>query len=188
MMHLYKILKNLWLLCLILVFAAGCNPLKDIDWSKKQEPDGKERARKNVREGKGFSMGIGKGTKGTNFQFASSNPMWRSTLDVLNFITIATVDYAGGLIITDWYSENNNNEAIKITVRFLSDEIRSDGLDVMLHKKTCDQNNNCNISKINNDVILEIKDAILKKAATLDAQDSKTAKENTPKKKWGGNK
>jgi len=58
----------------------------------------------------------------------------------------------------------------------------------MLHKKTCDQNNNCNISKINNDVILEIKDAILKKAATLDAQDSKTAKENRPKKKWGGNK
>ena len=55
----------------------------------------------------------------------------------------------------------------------------------MLHKKTCDQNNNCNISKINNDVILEIKDAILKKAATLDAQDSKTAKENRPKKKMG---
>ena len=114
--------------------------------------------------------------------------LFRSALDVLDFITLSSVDYAGGLIITDWYSENNNNEAIKITVRFLSNEIRADGLDIILHKKICDQKNNCTISKIDNKIIFEIKDTIIRKAAILDAQDSKTAKESRPKKKWGGNK
>ena len=89
-------------------------------------------------------MGIGKsGSKDTNFLFASSNPMWRASLDTIDFITLANVDYAGGLIITDWYSEGNSNEAIKITLRFLSNEIRADGLDIILHKKTCKNNSNC---------------------------------------------
>ena len=184
-MYLFKIIKNLTLFFIILIVINGCGPIKKPDWSKPSEPDGKARARKNVEEGRGFSMGIGNKNKGTNFQFASSNPMWRSTLDVLDFITLANVDYAGGLIITDWYSENNNNEAIKITIRFLSDEIRSDGLDVILHKRICDQKNNCNTSKINSEVIFEIKDAILRGAAILDDEDQKSAKKNRPKKKWG---
>jgi len=186
-MNLFKFFRNLILFATMMIFVNGCGPIKKPDWSKPSEPDGKERARKNAQEGKGFSLG-GKSNKGTNFEFASSNPMWRSALDVLDFITLSSVDYAGGLIITDWYSENNNNEAIKITVRFLSNEIRADGLDIILHKKICDQKNNCTISKIDNKIIFEIKDTIIRKAAILDAQDSKTAKESRPKKKWGGNK
>ena len=193
-MYFYKTLKNLTLLALFTIFITGCGPIKKPDWSKTLEgktlePDGKKRARKNVEEGKGFSMGIGSGNKkGGNFQFASSNPMWRSTLEVLNFITLSNVDYAGGLIITDWYSEENNNEAIKITIQFLSDEIRVDGLDVTLHKKICDNNNNCSITKINDDVIFEIKDTILRKAAIMNSENIKSAKKKRPKKKWGGDK
>ena len=67
--------------------------------------------------------------------FASSNELWRASIETLSFITLSSADYAGGIIITDWYSENNNNQAIKITIRFLSNEIRSDGIEVLLHKK-----------------------------------------------------
>ena len=66
--------------------------------------------------------------------------MWRASLETLDFLPLTTVDYSGGMIITDWYSENNNNnESIKITVRFLSNEIRSDSLKLIVHKKNCNQ-------------------------------------------------
>ncbi len=140
----------------------GC---KKIDWSEDAVFSGKERARKNVEEGRGFKFG-GDDDEG-KFGFASSNELWRASIETLNFITLTSVDYAGGIIITDWYSENNNSEAIKITIRFLSHEIRSDGLEVLLHKRICDTNNNCVINKIDNTLSFEIKDTILKKAAVM---------------------
>jgi hypothetical protein len=38
---------------------------------------------------------------------ASSNPMWRASLEILDFLPLTTVDYSGGVIITDWYNEYN---------------------------------------------------------------------------------
>ncbi len=180
-MFFYNILKSFCLLVVILIFFDGC---AKPDWSKTAEPDGKKRARNNVEEGRGFSLGIGGNKKGGDFLFASANPMWRASLETLNFLTLASVDYAGGLIITDWYSEGNTNEAIKITIRFLSNEIRADGIDVTLHKKICNDNN-CTVNKIESDLIFEIKDTILRKAATLNTQTKKNARKNKPKKKWG---
>ena len=55
----------------------------------------------------------------TNYEFSTSNPMWRASLEVLDFLPLATVDYSGGVIISDWYTDNDPNEALKITVRFL---------------------------------------------------------------------
>ena len=102
-------LSKLISLFFISLLLSGCADLLNPDWSKKAEPDGKKRARENVEKGKGISMLYG-GKKGTNFQFASSNPLWRASLDTLDFMVLSTVDYAGGLIISDWYSENNPNE------------------------------------------------------------------------------
>ena len=185
MMHFSKIYSKIWFFIATFLILTNCAALKP-DWSKTAEPDGKKRARKNVEEGRGFSVGgIGGSNKNTNFLFASSNPMWRASLDTIDFITLANVDYAGGLIITDWYSEGNSNEAIKITLRFLSNEIRADGLDVILHKKTCKNNTNCTINKIDSNLSLEIKDSILRKAAVLKEEDKKSSKEKRPKKKWG---
>jgi hypothetical protein len=110
---------KLIILFFISLSLTGCADLLNPDWSKTAEPDGKKRARENVEKGKGISMLYG-GKKGTNFQFASSNPLWRASLDTLDFMVLSTVDYAGGLIISDWYSENNPNESIKITVRFFN--------------------------------------------------------------------
>ncbi len=142
-------------------------------------PDGaKAKARKNVEEGRGVGLGgLIKGG-GTNYEFSTSNPIWRASLETLDFLPMSTVDYSGGIIITDWYSENNSsNESIKITIRFLSNEIRSDSVKVQVHKKTCQQSTNCVVNLLKNSLIQnELQSTILKKAALLDKQDKSKKK------------
>ena len=156
-----------------------------IDWDEEAIADGTKRARKNVEEGRGFKIGPkGDSSGGGTFSFASSNELWRASIETLSFITLSSADYAGGIIITDWYSEDNNNQALKITIRFLSNEIRSDGIQVLLHKKICNTNNSCTINKINNTLSFEIKDTILRKAALMKKKnDVKIKKRRKSKKK-----
>ena len=135
-----------------------------------------DRVKKNLEEGKGLRLNLGNNNKGGNFQFASSNPLWRATLEKLDFIPLANVDYAGGVIITDWYGDVGSDEEIKVAVRFLTNEIRSDALDVTIYKKKCTSINKCRTSKIKNNTNNEIKASILKRAAILE-------KEAKPKKK-----
>ncbi len=174
---LYKYFKNIAFLALILIFLNSCgvNPLKRAD---PIEPDARKRARKNVEEGRGIGQGMFGGKGKTNFEFATSNPLWRATLDTLDFMVISSVDYAGGLIISDWYSDNNPDEAIKITVRFLANEVRVDSLKITVHKRDC-KNSSCLVKKIDTDLNTEIRGKILKKAAAL----TKATKENRKKRK-----
>ena len=132
-----------------------------------------------MEEGRGFRLGkIGK-NKGGDFQFATSNPLWRAALEKLDFAPLNNVDYAGGIIVTDWFSDGKTNEQIKITIRFLTNEIRSDAVDVIIHKKNCDSKNNCKINKIENILNNEIKFAILKKAAQIKNDDLAKKKEDS---------
>ena len=118
-----------------------------------------------------------KGGAGTNYQFASSNPMWRATLEILDFLPLANVDYSGGIITTDWYNEGTSlDESIKITVRFLTNEIRSDGLRIIVHKKRCNIDQNCKITKISSTLEQELQVAILKKAILFEKEFNKTKK------------
>ena len=152
----------------------GCQKLKDfhkpVDLRKTPlDPD--ERARRNIEEGRGISIGsIGK--RKTTYEFSTSNPMWRASLETLDFLPLITVDYSGGVIITDWYSDNSSSDSIKITVRFLSNEIRSDSLKIILHKKSCDKNMNCKTNIINTSTIKdELRSTILRKASLLEKTD-----------------
>ena len=129
-----------------------------------------DRVKKNLEEGKGLRLNLGNNNKGGNFQFASSNPLWRATLEKLDFIPLANVDYAGGVIITDWYGDVGSDEEIKVAVRFLTNEIRSDALDVTIYKKKCTSINKCRTSKIKNNTNNEIKASILKRAAILEKE------------------
>ena len=156
------------------------NGCKKIKWEE-FEGDGKKRARKNVEEGKGitgtgglFKSGRSKG--GGSFEFASSNELWRATLDTLDFMSFSNVDYSGGLIITDWYSESENDQSIKITVRFLTNEIRSDGIRIIVHKKRCNVDQNCKITKITSAIEQELQVAILKKAILFEKEGKKNKK------------
>ena len=160
--------KNILILLsiLILLTQTGCEALKPKKVSAKDfPPDPRKRVEKNINEGKGFRL-MGSSQKGTNYEFASANPLWRATLDTLDFMPLASANYSGGIVITDWYSENNSpNESVKISVRFLTNEIRSDALDINVYLKKCSENsNNCSISKNNNDLVADLNLSILKKA------------------------
>ena len=133
----------------------------------------KEKRVKNITEGRGASINNILRNRGkTNYEFSSSNPMWRASLETLDFLPLTTVDYSGGVIITDWYSEDNNKESIKISVRFLSNEIRSDSIKIIVHKKVCSKDMNCNINLMSSNLIKdELRATILRKASLIQKSD-----------------
>tara|TARA_B100000965_G_scaffold333541_1_gene298463 strand:- start:352 stop:921 length:570 start_codon:yes stop_codon:yes gene_type:complete len=141
--------------------------------ARKTSPNPKERVKKNLEEGRGFRINdaIGKGGN-TNFEFASSNELWRASLDILDFMPLTSANYSGGVIITDWYSEQGKtNESIKITIRFLSNEIRSNALDVNIFYKKCVTINNCEINKQEGQLKKELTKKILAKATIYQKQN-----------------
>ena len=162
---------------IVLGITSSCGIWDPAD-ARKVSPNAQERVKKNLEEGKGISIkGLTSGGKGTTYQFASSNPMWRAALEILDFLPLANVDYSGGIITTDWYNEGTaSDESIKITVRFLTNEIRSDGIRVIVHKKRCDINQNCVVKKISSTLEQELQVAILKKAVIFEKEFSKSKK------------
>ena len=162
----------------ILSFLNSCGIYQPSD-ARVVSPNSKERVKKNLEEGKGMSIGkmMDGGRGGTSYQFASSNPMWRATLEILDFLPLSNVDYSGGIIITDWYNEGTSlDESIKITIRFLTNEIRSDGLRIIVHKKRCSIDQNCQITKISSALEEELQVAILKKAILYEKEYNKNKK------------
>jgi len=173
--------KKLLFISTIIIFFTflySCGIYQPSD-ARKVSPNSKERVKKNLEEGKGISLGkiMNEGRGGTSYQFASSNPMWRATLEILDFLPLSNVDYSGGIITTDWYNEGTSlDESIKITVRFLTNEIRSDGLRIIVHKKRCNIEQNCKISKITSAIEEELQVAILKKAILFEKEFNKKKK------------
>ena len=161
----------------IFSFLSSCGIWDPAD-ARKVSPNAAERVKKNLEEGKGISFGkLMDGGSGTTYQFASSNPMGRATLEILDFLPLANVDYSGGIITTDWYNEGTSlDESIKITVRFLTNEIRSDGLKIIVHKKRCNVQQNCKITKISSTLEYELQVAILKKAILFEKEFNKNKK------------
>jgi hypothetical protein len=152
----------------VFIFSVGCNK-KNADMDNKKPMSAKEKRRQNIEQGKGASLGsiIGKARGGTNYEFSSSNPMWRASLETLDFLPLATVDYSGGVIITDWYSDSNSSkESLKITIRFLSNEIRSDSIKIIIHKRNCVSSENCTTNLLpDNQIKNELRATILRKAS-----------------------
>jgi hypothetical protein len=167
--------SKLIILLVLTLHVSGCKGLfKKVDM-RERPVNMQERARQNVEQGKGVSINKILNRRGnTNFQFSSSNPLWRASLEILDFLPMTTVDYAGGMIISDWYSDNtgNSNESIKITIRFLSNEVRSDSLKVIAHKKTCKAISSCNTTILENSAIgQELITSIVRKAALIEKAD-----------------
>ncbi len=173
---MFNFTKSIKILLIFSFFLTSCGN-KSGDF-RKTPVNAQERARKNVEEGRGVSLGNILGKSGTNFEFSTSNPMWRASLEILDFIPMTTVDYAGGMIISDWYSDNNqSSESIKITLRFLNNEVRSDSLKVIVHKKACASNQSCKITLLKNSKIdEELKSTILREAALLEQRDKSKKK------------
>tara|TARA_B100001123_G_C15081565_1_gene935874 strand:- start:166 stop:690 length:525 start_codon:yes stop_codon:yes gene_type:complete len=164
----------------LFISSCGMGKIWDPADARKVPANVNERVKKNLEEGKGFSIKKiqQEGAKGgTTYQFASSNPMWRATLDILDFLPLANVDYSGGIITTDWYNEGtSSDESIKITVRFLTNEVRSDGLKIVIHKKRCNTQQKCAVKKISSALEHELRVAILKKAVLFEKEAKKGKK------------
>ena len=165
----------------IMLLQTACGPFKykPVD-AREVPPDPKDRVKKNIEEGRGFRIMGGSFGK-TTFDFASSNPLWRASLDILDFMPLTNANYSGGIIISDWYNEQGNqNEFIKISVRFLTNEIRSDALDIKIFLKQCADNGiNCTINRNNDELVAKLKSNILKKAARYEKEAiDKNKKEN----------
>ena len=182
-MKIKKFISILLILLVVPIFFTSCQKLKDFhdppDLSKEPlDPD--KRAQRNINEGRGINLG-GIANRKTTYEFSTANPMWRASLEVLDFIPLTTVDYSGGMIITDWYSETDgtSNESLKITVRFLSNEIRADSLKIVVHKKRCSANNSCKMSLLPADsqIKSELRSVILRKASLIE-KASKGKKSN----------
>ena len=145
-------------------------------------PRAQDKVKKNLEEGRGFTLMGGDKRGSTNYQFASSNPMWRATLEILDFLPLSNVDYSGGIVSTDWYNEGTaSDESIKITVRFLTNEIRADGIKVIVHKKKCNIKQKCTVKKITSALENELQVAILKKAALFEREYINKNKRKRPK-------
>ncbi len=177
-------LKNIKILVLLTIFLPFLNSCGTGVDAKQFPPDPKERVRKNLEEGRGFTVmgGIKNRGKSGEFDFASSNELWRASLDTIDFMPLVSANYSGGIIITDWYSSGSNmNESIKISIRFLTNEVRSDALDIKVFYKNCGQNDSCQISERKGSLVAELNKKILSRAAVY-AKENK----NKSKKKYTG--
>ena len=164
-----KFSKILVFICILPFLLNSCANRGD---ARKSPPDPKERVKRNLEQGKGFRlMDTVKKRGSTNFEFASSNELWRASLDVIDFMPLSSVNYSGGIIISDWYSsDENSNESVKISIRFLTNEIRSDALDIKVFRKICKINNKCKTTQGSNEIITELKKKILKTAKIYEDQ------------------
>ena len=159
----------------IAVFAlTSCKTIENLPGGDAREisPDPKERVKKNLEEGRGFRLdNLGKSGKGGDFMFASANELWRASLDTLDFMPLSSVNYSGGIIITDWYSDGNNlDESVKISIRFLTNEVRADALDIKVFYKKCNQVASCKVSQEMGSLSAELKKQILSKATIYKKQ------------------
>ena len=168
-----KFIKLIGIFIITLITLNSCNGKLPGADARKFPADPKKRIEQNIKDGKSFRIFDAVGnSKGGTFDFASSNELWRASLDVIDFMPLSSVNYSGGIIITDWYSDKNNqNESIKISIRFLTNEIRSDALDIKIFTRKCKNNfMNCNVIETNKVLITELKKEILKKAALYESQ------------------
>ena len=170
-----NIFKHLLIVISCALILSSCENSGD---ARKIPPNAKDRVKKNIEEGRGFRLGsLGGNKKVGDFDFASSNELWRASLDSLDFMPLALANYSGGILVTDWYNDGSSeNESVKISVRFLSNEIRSDSLAIKVFYKKCSINENCVVTDRSDSLSMQLSKKILTKAAIY-------KKENKSKKK-----
>ena len=177
-----KFIKTLLFLSIGLFVLSACGGGD----ARKYPTDPAKRVKKNLEEGRGFRLNETFKGKSTTYEFASSNELWRASLDTIDFMPLASVNYSGGIIVTDWYStDQTSNESIKISIRFLTNEVRSDALDIKVFSKKCLAQSNCVISTKTGNLISELEEKILKTAARYGVEKKKkNSKPYTGKQKY----
>tara|TARA_Y100000768_G_C23920271_1_gene654565 strand:- start:484 stop:1101 length:618 start_codon:yes stop_codon:yes gene_type:complete len=150
--------------------------------ARKTPADPAKRVEQNLKEGRGFRLsgegGFFSNRGGGVYEFATSNELWRASLDTIDFMPLASVNYSGGLIVTDWYNNNQiADESIKISIRFLTNEIRSDALDIKVFTKKCLNGSSCQIFETSGALVPELTRQILKTATLYEKEKKDKTKE-----------
>ena len=166
-MNIKKLFKSTVIIFSISFMLISCNPGD----ARKIPPNVDDRVMKNIQEGRGFRL-QDKGKNIGEFDFASSNELWRASLDTLEFMPLALANYSGGILVTDWYNDGSSeNESVKISVRFLSNEVRSDALMIKVFYKNCSMQDNCEIKDRSGELSIELAKKILTKAAIYEKEN-----------------
>jgi hypothetical protein len=163
----------------MMAFLFNCSKVDPVTGEKVLiEPDTRKKSREFADKGGGILGDLGiSGNKNTTFEFSTSNVLWRATLKTLDFLPLVNADYSGGVIIYDWYSQTNNpKEQIKISIQFLNNELRSDSVKIIAHKKICDTSDRCSNSTMDQNFANSIKENILASARALKIEEAKKEK------------
>ncbi len=177
-MSYLKKISNLFVISLTFIFIYGCSSTNSEKNDKVLiEPNVNVKTREFADKGGGILGDFNKKSSSNTFEFASSNILWRATLQSLDFLPLINADYSGGVIIYDWYSQvNNPKEQIKISIRFVNNELRSDSIIVTAHKKVCDNLDKCSNSAIDQKFSNSIKESIITSARVLKIEEAKKEK------------
>ena len=168
-----KIINYIIIFC-IFIFISQCAKVDPVTGEKIIiEPNTTEKAREAVRKGGGLFGDITNKNTTNTFEFSTSNVLWRATLKNLDFLPLMNADYSGGIIIYDWYSDKDDKQLIKVSVRFLSNELKSSSVLVSGHKKICNDVGKCLVEKLNDKFTNEIKESIITTARQIKIEDSK---------------
>ena len=171
-MNFFKITVKISIFFIFFLNLSSCGIYKPTD-AREFPPEPEKRVQKNMDEGRGFRL-FSDDKASNTFDFATSNELWRASLDTLDFMPLISADYGGGILITDWYNENNNyRDYIKISIRFLTNEIRSDSLKIKVYTKICDNSDKCTISEDNPEISTKLVSTILTKATKYKQEKKK---------------
>ena len=177
MYSLAKITKNT-LIAIFLIILISCSKTDPITGEKVLiETDQQKKAKEFSAEKGGIFGTFGKDKSSNTFEFSTSNVLWRATLKSLDFLPLINADYSGGIIVYDWYSQTNNpKEQIKISVQFLNNELRSDSIKIIAHKKICENGDKCSSSIVEQKFIDTVKENIIAVARSLKIEEAKKEK------------
>lgn len=156
----------------VLALTANCSKKDPVTGKKVRiDPNAISKAEK-ARDSKGsiiFGKKSGRGESSSSLSLGNTSILWKAALKSLENIPITESDYAGGIIITDWYgggSKNGKVEDIKITVKFLSDKLSPTSLEVLTYKRICEKSI-CKTNKLNSPLSNKIKENILEEVRNL---------------------
>ena len=161
--------RSIFLLLTALIFLSSCEALKyrPVD-AKEYPPEPEKRVKKNLEEGKGFRLFGDDDEKGGNFDFASSNPLWRASLETIDFMPLASADPFSGIIITDWYSNNKEvGERCKLNIFVKGKEMRTENLKVNSFCQKIDDKGQWIDQEISLNNNIQLENAILNKAKKI---------------------
>ena len=93
--------------------------------------------------------------------------LWRASLDALSFMPLLQSDSAGGVIITDWYTNPQNpGERMKVTVMILDKDLRADALRVTAAREVA-ANGSWTPAPVEAATVQKLEDIILTRARDL---------------------